>query len=60
MTMTIGEYDYERDRASRPHYHDGSPRPCWANLSDIAKWSWMRVTYSEQEYAAHNRAFCRE
>lgn len=37
-----GRMDYEADLARRPLYHDGSPRPAWEQLSEIAKWSWNR------------------
>jgi hypothetical protein len=34
--------DYEADRARRPLYHDGTPRPEWARLSSIARESWIK------------------
>ena len=37
-----GEQAYEADRAQLPLYHNGTPRPCWADLPDYAQWSWNR------------------
>lgn len=37
-----GQQAYEADVAVRPLYHDGAPRSTWANLSEIAQWSWNR------------------
>ena len=37
-----GEQAYEADRAALPLYHNGTPRPCWADLPDYAQWSWNR------------------
>lgn len=37
-----GQQAYEQDLAARPRYHDGTPRRTWAQLDDIARWSWER------------------
>lgn len=37
-----GQRAYERDLARRPFYHDGTARPSWDMLSEIARWSWDR------------------
>lgn len=37
-----GRDAYEADRALRPNYHDGTPRPPWEALDEYAKWSWLR------------------
>jgi hypothetical protein len=39
---TAGRAAYERDLAKTPRYHDGSKRPSWDKLSDIARDSWER------------------
>ncbi len=41
-TKTNGQLAYERDVAHTPCYHDGHPRPSWADLSSYAQWSWER------------------
>lgn len=41
-SIELGESAYERERAARPTYHDGSPRPAWGALSAIARYSWQR------------------
>jgi hypothetical protein len=40
-----GREDYERDLAATPNYHDGTQRPSWDQLSDLAKWSWERPKF---------------
>ena len=35
-----GQIAYEADIQAMPTYHDGSPRKIWAELSEIAQWSW--------------------
>ena len=42
MTDNPGQIAYEADIVLRPLYHDGSPRPAWRQLSEIARWSWER------------------
>lgn|GEM_PF-2134493 len=37
-----GQAAYEASLAACPHYQDGDPRPAWAQLGDIAQWSWSR------------------
>ncbi len=37
-----GRAAYEADRAARPHYHDGVPRPRWDQLRDFAQETWMK------------------
>lgn len=39
---SAGQLAYEADVAARPIYHDGTSRKTWAQLSDIARWSWTR------------------
>ncbi len=41
MSMT-GQQAYEEDVRRHPNHHDGTPRPDWDKLLDIAKWSWNR------------------
>jgi hypothetical protein len=40
--MMTGQQAYERDVAAHPTYPDGSPRPTWENLREIAKRSWNK------------------
>ena len=37
-----GRADYEADRARRPFYHDGVPRPTWERLRDEAQDTWIK------------------
>lgn len=39
---TAGQSDYEADVLKRPRYDDGTPRKTWAELDDLARWSWGR------------------
>lgn len=39
---TAGQIAYEKECESIPVYHDKTPRKTWAELSDIARWSWDR------------------
>lgn len=48
MAKSKGQLDYEADRANRPHYHDGQPRPTWEQLSEVARWSWHRSLYTPE------------
>lgn len=41
---TQAQLDYESDCRDRPNYHDGAPRPAWAELRPIAQYSWSRGT----------------
>ncbi len=34
--------DYERNLNKQPLYHDGTPRPTWDNLGNLAKRSWLK------------------
>lgn len=40
--ITSGQAAYKADVAVKPTYGDGTLRPTWAALSDIARWSWER------------------
>lgn len=40
--VTPGRTAYEADVRARPTYDDGSPRPTWDQLCEVAKWSWER------------------
>ena len=40
--LSIAQQEYEQDRIVRPNYHDGTPRPAFDKLSEIAKRSWIR------------------
>lgn len=40
--VTPGQSAYEEDVRRRPHYDGGAKRPEWAELSDVARWSWDR------------------
>lgn len=42
-TKSYGQEAYEASLATSPAYHDGTPRPTWEKLSEIAKWSWGRI-----------------
>ena len=42
VAMTVGRREYEADIVRRPNYHDGTSRPTWAGLREIARWSWER------------------
>ena len=43
MTIkTPAQLAYESELMIKPHYHDGTKRPEWAKLSDVAKWSWHK------------------
>ena len=42
MAHTPGRMAYEEDVRGKPHYHDGTPRRTWEQLSEIARWSWER------------------
>ena len=42
MNEQAARKEYENDVARRPTYHDGTARNTWGQLSDIAKYSWMR------------------
>ena len=35
-----GQLAYEADVAKYPHYHDGTPRRKWSQLSKLAKSRW--------------------
>ncbi len=35
---------YESEVLAHPNYHDGGERPSWGELSEIARWSWLRPT----------------
>ena len=39
---TPGQLAYEADVRGEPFYHDGTARPGWNLLSDLARWSWDR------------------
>jgi hypothetical protein len=41
-THTPGQLAYEADVAAQPLYHDGAPRPTWADLGKVERWSWER------------------
>ncbi len=43
-----GEQLYEMDRKQNPFYHDGTPRPPWKALSEIAQWSWNKPVKGEK------------
>ena len=47
-----GRADYEADCRSRPNYHDGRPRPTWANVGEIARYSWTRPRPAPEPDAA--------
>lgn len=38
-----GKEAYAASLAIVPNYHDGTLRPAWEQLSDIARWSWERA-----------------
>lgn len=41
--VSPGQVAYEQDVAAHPRYHaNGAVRPTWAQLSEIARWSWER------------------
>lgn len=40
--MTPGQIAYEAECAAWPYHHDGTRRPTWAKLCDVAQWSWER------------------
>jgi hypothetical protein len=42
MTHTPGQQAYDADLIQQPLYHDGTTRPSWQQLSEIARWSWER------------------
>lgn len=37
-----GQIAYEQELQIVPNYHDGTKRPPWSKLCDVAKWSWER------------------
>jgi hypothetical protein len=39
---TAGQIAYEEDVRRKPNHHDGTSRPAWDQLSDVAQWSWER------------------
>jgi hypothetical protein len=43
--MSPGQRAYEEDVRARPVYHDGTARRTWAQLSDLARWSWNKNPY---------------
>jgi hypothetical protein len=47
-----GRAAYEASLQAAPTYHDGSLRPIWAQLSDLAKWSWGRKPEANLEAVA--------
>jgi hypothetical protein len=40
---SAGQMAYESDIAARPTYHNGCPRPSWAELWPAARHSWERT-----------------
>lgn len=38
----IGKAAYAASLAAAPLYHDGTPRPAWDDLGNVARWSWER------------------
>lgn len=43
MEKTQGQLDYEENVRKYPLYHDGTPRPAWDELHEIARQSWEEV-----------------
>ena len=42
-TKTPGQLAYEADCDADPLYPDGSKRKTWAELTDVARWSWEKL-----------------
>jgi hypothetical protein len=42
MRLVAGQLAYEHDCDLMPVYHDGTTRKTWAQLCDVARWSWNR------------------
>jgi hypothetical protein len=44
-TRSPGQRLYEADVAKRPNYHDGTPRPSWADLWDRpqSRYTWEDI-----------------
>lgn len=38
----LGRLAYEADLKRNPNYHNGTPRPSWDAIGEVAKWSWSR------------------
>jgi len=49
---TPGQIGYEADCAADPAYPGGGTRKAWAQLSEIAQWSWERNPTPRKAYAA--------
>lgn len=41
-SKTAGQLAYEADCAVTPYYSTGQRRKRWAELADVARWSWER------------------
>ena len=39
---TRGQAAYEEDICREPLYHDRTQRKSWADLDEVARWSWER------------------
>lgn len=42
LVKSAGRLAYEADLVSCPIHEDGTQRPAWDGLSDVARWSWER------------------
>lgn len=42
LNKSVGQIAYERDLAHQPNYEQGHPRPTWAQLSGLGRYSWER------------------
>ncbi len=51
-----GREAYEADVRKRPNYHDGSPRPRWDQLREVAKYSWESIDRTKAREALERSA----
>ena len=42
MQKTTGQTAYEAELNAKPLYHDGTARKTWAELDDLARWTWEK------------------
>jgi hypothetical protein len=56
MTRTPGQLAYEADCERNPHHEDGSLRRTWAEIGDVARWSWERDPQPRDWTKPHRQA----